>query len=83
MSQVHKILHEHLAVSNLCARWIPHNLIQVQKLGDVDWCREIIQKFNGGDSNAAFNILTVMQRDSAASLCALVTYDASRASKTF
>lgn len=58
MSQVHKILHEHLAVRKLCARWIPHNLTEAQKLRRVDWCREMIQKFNGGDSNAVFDILT-------------------------
>lgn len=58
MSQVHKILHEHLAVRKLCARWIPHNLTEAQKLRRVDWCREMIERFNGGDSNAVFDILT-------------------------
>lgn len=58
MSQVHKILHEHLAVRKLCARWIPHYLTEAQKLRRVDWCREMIKKFNGGDSNAVFDILT-------------------------
>jgi [histone H3]-lysine36 N-dimethyltransferase SETMAR len=58
MSQVHKILHEHLAVRKLCACWIPHNVTEAQKLRRVDWCREKIKKFNGGDSNAVFDIIT-------------------------
>ncbi|KAJ0171150.1 hypothetical protein K1T71_013349 [Dendrolimus kikuchii] len=58
MTQVHKILHKHLAVRKLCARWIPHYLTEAQKLRRVDWCREMIQRFNGGDSKAVFDILT-------------------------
>lgn len=58
MSQVHKILHEHLAVRKLCARWIPHNLTEAQKLRRVDWCREMRERFNGGDSNSVFDIVT-------------------------
>ncbi|CAH2094476.1 unnamed protein product [Euphydryas editha] len=36
MSQVHKILHEHLATRKLCVRWIPHNSTQAQKIPRVD-----------------------------------------------
>ncbi|GBP31503.1 hypothetical protein EVAR_84613_1 [Eumeta japonica] len=32
MSQVPKILHNHLAVRKPCIQWIPHNLIEAQKL---------------------------------------------------
>ncbi|GBP29372.1 hypothetical protein EVAR_22744_1 [Eumeta japonica] len=35
-SQVLKILYKHLAVRKLCTRWIPHNLIEAQKLDCVD-----------------------------------------------
>ncbi|GBP73681.1 hypothetical protein EVAR_103963_1 [Eumeta japonica] len=29
MSQVHKILHDYVAVSKLCTRWLPYNLTEV------------------------------------------------------
>lgn len=28
MSQIQKVIHEHLGVIKLCTRWIPHNLIE-------------------------------------------------------
>ncbi|CAK1603195.1 unnamed protein product [Parnassius mnemosyne] len=56
MSQVHKIFHEHLAIRKLCARWIPHNLTHAQKLRRVDWCRELLQRFNNlFESYRSFN----------------------------
>ncbi|GBP71367.1 hypothetical protein EVAR_50265_1 [Eumeta japonica] len=51
MSQVYKILHEHLTVGKLYIRWIPHNLTEAQKLRRVNWRREMNQRFAGGDSN--------------------------------
>ncbi|GBP42078.1 Myocyte-specific enhancer factor 2 [Eumeta japonica] len=36
MSQVHKMLHEHLVVRKLCTRWTPHNLTEAQKLSHVN-----------------------------------------------
>ncbi|GBP84736.1 hypothetical protein EVAR_64631_1 [Eumeta japonica] len=47
MSQMHKILHEYLAVRKLCIRWIPHNLTEAQKLCHINWYREIMQRFAG------------------------------------
>ncbi|GBP76864.1 hypothetical protein EVAR_87251_1 [Eumeta japonica] len=44
MNQVHKILHKYLTARKLCTRWIPHNLIEAQKLGHVNWWREMKQK---------------------------------------
>ena len=32
-TSIHKILHEHLAVKQICSRWIPHNLTIAQKKG--------------------------------------------------
>ena len=37
-TSTHKILHEHLGVRKLCARWIPHKLTDAQKKSRVDWC---------------------------------------------
>ncbi|GBP52053.1 hypothetical protein EVAR_97523_1 [Eumeta japonica] len=38
-------------------RWIPHDLINVQKLRRVKRCREMMQGFAGGDSNAVHDIV--------------------------
>ncbi|GBP57293.1 hypothetical protein EVAR_39932_1 [Eumeta japonica] len=58
MSQVHKILHGHLAVRQLRTRWIAHNWTEAQKLCRVDWYREMMQRFAFGDSNAGYDIVT-------------------------
>ncbi|GBP79955.1 hypothetical protein EVAR_56547_1 [Eumeta japonica] len=57
MSQGHKILHERLAVRNLCTRQIRRNLTEAQKLRRVNWCCEIMQRFAGGDSNPMCDIV--------------------------
>ncbi|GBP12061.1 hypothetical protein EVAR_5893_1 [Eumeta japonica] len=57
-NQVHKIFHKYLAVRKLCIRWIPHNLTEAQKLRRVNWCREMLQRFAGGDSSAVYDIVT-------------------------
>jgi [histone H3]-lysine36 N-dimethyltransferase SETMAR len=58
MTSIHKILHEHLAVKKICSRWIPHNLTIAQKKARVDWCKEMLKKYNGGSSKAVYNIVT-------------------------
>lgn len=58
MSQVQTILHDHLKVRKLCARWIPHDLTEEQKLCRVKWCRQMLKKFNSGLSNGVFDIVT-------------------------
>lgn len=58
MTSIHKILHEHLCVRKLCARWIPHLLTDAQKKACVDWCRKMISKYNCGASKAVYNIVT-------------------------
>ncbi|GBP11914.1 hypothetical protein EVAR_74544_1 [Eumeta japonica] len=50
ISQVHKILHQYLAV-RLCTRWLSHNLTDAQKLRRINWCREMMQRFANGNSN--------------------------------
>lgn len=54
MKQIHEILHEHLAVKKLCARWIPHNLTEAQKKARVKWSKEMLKKFNRGASEIPF-----------------------------
>jgi histone-lysine N-methyltransferase SETMAR len=58
MTPINKILHDHLAVKKICSRWIPHNLTIAQKEARVDWCKEMLQKYNHGASNAVYNICT-------------------------
>ncbi|GBP25693.1 Histone-lysine N-methyltransferase SETMAR [Eumeta japonica] len=58
MSRVYKILHEHLAVLKLGTRWIPHNLTEAQKLHRINRCREMVQRFAGGDSDAIDDMVT-------------------------
>lgn len=58
MKQISTILHDHLAVKKLCARWIPHNLTEAQKATRVKWSKEMLKKFNRGASNLVYNIVT-------------------------
>ncbi|GBP45031.1 hypothetical protein EVAR_23504_1 [Eumeta japonica] len=62
-SQVHKILHEHLAVRKLCTRRIPNKLIKTQKVRHINWCLEMIQRFASGDSNAVTTYVQALLKD--------------------
>lgn len=55
---IQQILHEHLGVKKLCARWIPHNLKSEQKKARVMWCKQMLSKFGRGAANAVYNIVT-------------------------
>ncbi|XP_031634629.1 histone-lysine N-methyltransferase SETMAR-like, partial [Contarinia nasturtii] len=58
MRSIHTILHEHLAVKKICSRWIPHKLTDDQKLARVNWCKEMLNKYNRGASYSVYNIVT-------------------------
>ena len=58
MTSINKILHEHLAVKEICSRWIPHNLTNAQKIARVDWCKEILKKYDRGASKDVYKIVT-------------------------
>ena len=55
---VHSILHDSLQLSKLCARWIPHQLHPQQKNARVNWCKEMLKKFNHGRSRDVAKIIT-------------------------
>ena len=57
-TSVNKILHENLIVKKICSRWIPHNLTIAQKKARVDWCKEMLKKFNRGASKDVYKIVT-------------------------
>jgi Transposase. len=56
--QIHAILHDHLNVRKICSRWIPHNLNAAQKQARVNWCKEMLKKFDQGRSNSVYYIVT-------------------------
>ena len=58
MSQIQKILHDELWVRKLISRWIPRLLTNEQKAARVAWCHTTLQRFNGGSSNAVYNIVS-------------------------
>ena len=53
-----RILHDCLGVRKRCARWVPHNLSEEQKLGRVDWCTHMLRKFDRGRSPRVWDIVT-------------------------
>ncbi|KAG7300048.1 hypothetical protein JYU34_015577 [Plutella xylostella] len=58
MTAIQTILHEELGVKKLVSRWVPHRLTEEQKSARVNWCRSALQRFNGGSSNAVYNIVS-------------------------
>ncbi|GBP12874.1 hypothetical protein EVAR_6183_1 [Eumeta japonica] len=46
-----------VTVKKFCTRWIAHNLTDAQKLCRINWCREMMQRFAGGDSNAVYDTI--------------------------
>ena len=57
-TSIYKILHDHLAVKKVCSRWISHNLTKSQKDARVDWCKQMLKKYNGGASKDVYKIVT-------------------------
>ena len=45
-TSMHSILHEHLAAKKIFSRWVPHNLTNAQKSVRVDWCKEMLEKYD-------------------------------------
>lgn len=55
---IQKILHKELGVRKLVCRWIPHLLSDDHKAARVRWCKKTIQRFNRGDSNHVYDIIS-------------------------
>ncbi|KAI6647415.1 hypothetical protein LOD99_12411 [Oopsacas minuta] len=55
---INTILHDYLGVRGLLARWIPHNLSEMQLEARVEWCKFMLKKFKGGESKRVYEILT-------------------------
>ena len=43
------ILHDHLKVRKVCARWVPHLLTPIEKEVRVDWCRSMLAKYENSN----------------------------------
>ena len=47
-----------LGVRKHCASLVPYNLNEEQKWGRVDWCTQMLRKFDGGRSPSVWDIVT-------------------------
>ena len=56
-TSIHSILHEHLAAKKICSRRILHNLTFAQKQVPVDWCKEILEKYDPAASKDVYKIV--------------------------
>ena len=55
---VSNIFHNSLGLSKVSARWVPHMLTEEQKQRRVNWCRSMLEKYDGGKSNAVWEIVS-------------------------
>ena len=55
---VSTILHQHLRVRKNSSRWVPHLLSDGLKCTRVEWCTEMLKRFNNGDSHRVSYIVT-------------------------
>lgn len=55
---IRSILQDHLHVKKLCSLWVPHQLTEEQMTRRVTWCREMLKKFDKGQSRYVNNIVT-------------------------
>ena len=53
-ASMHSILHEHLSVKQTSSHWITHNLTIAQKKVLVDWCWEMLKKYDRGASKHVY-----------------------------
>ena len=53
-----RILPDCLGVRKRCACWVLHNLSEEQKRVRVDWCTQMLRKFDGGRSPRVWDIVT-------------------------
>jgi len=55
---VSSILHKSFGLSKVSARWVPHMLTEEQQQKRVHWCHFMLDKFDGGRSNAVWDIIS-------------------------
>jgi len=52
------ILHDHLKIRKLCARWVPHRLTQEQKMRRVDFCHFMLERYETADRRRLAEVYT-------------------------
>ena len=57
-TSIYEILLEHLAVKKSFSRWIPHNFPKAQKDARVDWCKQMLKKYDVSASKDVYKIVT-------------------------
>ncbi|PAA64652.1 hypothetical protein BOX15_Mlig033664g1 [Macrostomum lignano] len=55
---VDTILHDHLRVRKLCARWIPHILTDAQKQARMEFCQFLIDRYEHGSHQRRSEVIT-------------------------
>ena len=55
---VFTILHQHLRARKICSRWVPHHLSDGFKCTWVEWCTEMLKRFNNGTPARVLDIVT-------------------------
>ena len=58
-SSINSIIHDHLHLRKVCARWVPHCLTDDQKRFRIEFCRRTLKRFEGGRSRRVFDIVTI------------------------
>lgn len=53
-----EILHQHLGLRKVVARWVPHSLTSEQRQVRVEWCKDILKRFDGGKSKRIYDVIT-------------------------
>ena len=55
---IYSILHDHLKLRKVCARWVKHSLTNEQKRLRIEFCCESLKRFEQGRSRHVFDIVT-------------------------
>ena len=58
VSALDEILHHQLGVHKRCARWVLHQLTEEKKVGSVQWCLTMPEKYDSGHANSTWNIVS-------------------------
>ena len=57
-SSINSIIHDRLNFRKVCARWVLHNLTDARKQLRIQFCRQTLERFEGGRSRRVFDIIT-------------------------
>src|SRR5258705_12386026 len=52
------ILKNHLRLRKVCCRWVPHSLTEDLKVGRVERCHHVLERFDGEASKRVWDIIT-------------------------